>query len=954
MNGPSTRARAVPSATYRLQFNREFSFPSALRIADYLGELGISHVYASPLFQATPHSTHGYDICSFNQLNPNLGSSSDLDLLVARLRSLNMGVLLDMVPNHMGADLSNAWWADVLAQGSDSAYAPWFDIDWEPPDSALRGKVLLPVLEDEYWKVLEAGKLSVIFEGGWYAVKFHQREYPVSPESGATLFSSLLDPGLEEPCFRGIRAMLSLVTAPEAGEAVGFGSRFAEAKEGLDALVCGSPELRARLQKQLQHLNGTPGQFGSFDALHRLLQEQHYRLAFWRVGAEEINYRRFFDIADLVSVRMELPQVYLATHQLVSRLVSARKIDGLRIDHPDGLWNPKQYFERLQESSCGAGESQTPLYVVVEKILTREEPLPPDWPVDGTTGYDFLNVLNGLFVDGANRSEFDAIYQKFTGCSQTFKSVMEHSKRQVLLTSFLSELTALTRSLKSLAALSRYGQDFTFSQLHSALLEIATAFPVYRTYVTESSEELPPDQEAYVREAVRAAAAANGNVDPAVYGFIKDILLLSFPSDVAEADRPRYRRCVMKFQQLTSPAMAKGLEDTAFYRFNRLISLNEVGGDPDTFGTSASAFHTHNAAKAKLWPRALLATATHDTKRGEDARARINVLSEMPQEWRHAVSRWKHLNQEKKVLVDGQLLPDSNDEYLLYQTLVGAWPAQADNVEALEIFRHRIAAYMLKAIREAKTHTSWTKPIDAYENATALFVQRLLAAGQGDAFLSDFKAFQKRAAFFGRLNSLSQTLLKIFSPGVPDFYQGTELWDYSLVDPDNRRLVDFDSRRLLLDDLRRLLKADPLDLPVLLKHLLRDSDTGQVKLYLIWRALRFRLGHRETFDQGEYLPLAVAGSKSQHVVAFARTHGEHTVLVIAPRLAFGLTGGQERLPLGVEVWGDTAVQLPGSVHARRYRNVLTEEVLCGTGLTDRLPVGQVLARFPVALLESLS
>ncbi len=975
MKRPPAPAKPIPTATYRLQFNREFTFNSASLVADYLRELGVSDCYASPILYAGPQSTHGYDICDFDQLNPSLGTFAEFERLVERLHALGMGLLLDMVPNHMSADPANPWWRDVLERGPASPYARWFDIDWEPRDPDLRGKVLLPVLEDHYATVLEAGKLHVAFERGWFNVRYYDRAFPLSPAAVRGQLSVLARSGATDP--RTVAALTDLRKALETAEASSSGGAVAPdlpgVKQRLDALAASSRELRSSLQAHLEQLNGHADQPRSYDALHALLQNQHYHLADWRTGPERINYRRFFDITDLVSMRMELPEVFRASHEFVLRLVRQGKVNGLRIDHPDGLWDPKQYLERLRASAAGDargregvaegggvdrqprdeppdGTSGQPLYVVVEKILTGDELLPLDWPVAGTTGYDFLNRVNGLFVNGANREAFTALYNELTGCAEAFEGVVERGKKQVLSTSFRSELNALADGLAGIAARSRYGQDFTSSQLHSALFEVIAAFPVYRTYVCETTERITLREGAYVRQSLDTARAANPGLDPAVFDFVENLLLLSPPSDLDAAGRACCRQFVMKLQQLTSPVMAKGLEDTAFYDFNRLISLNEVGGDPNTFGTEPSAFHAHNSIKAERWPHSLLATATHDTKRGEDARARIDVLSEMPEPWHRAVLRWKELNGPRKIFVNGQPAPHPNDEYLLYQALVGAWPSDAAKPEVLGELRSRVSAYMLKAVREAKARTSWTSPNPAYEDATARFVENVLTRTPDNTFLPDFAEFQRTTAFFGKLNSLAQTLLKMTAPGVPDFYQGTELWDFNLVDPDNRRVVDYELRKRLLEDARDRWNAAALDRAEFLSRLLRESDNGQVKLWLIWRALGFRLGHRELFDRGGYTPIRVFGARDKHVVAFARTFAERAVVAIAPRLVFELAGGIEQWPLGEAVWADTTVDLSGLPCAGECRDVLTGEVQGRELGSDQLKLAKVLRQFPVALL----
>jgi (1->4)-alpha-D-glucan 1-alpha-D-glucosylmutase len=984
--------RRLPVATYRLQFNAQFTFAQAEAVADYLSELGISDYYTSPLFQAGAESTHGYDVSRFDKLNPNLGSASEFERLSARLRSLGMGLLLDMVPNHMGSDLSNRWWLDVLEHGRASPYAAYFDIHYQFSEPELQDKVLLPVLEDHYAQVLEAGKLRLVFQDGRLWVAYYEKQFPLSPSSSAVVLKEVdaalkqilpgvhtlgcpADASADPNTLKGGHLTGLLETLERQDLATPSGrDEISKIIKQLQQWHNDSSDLRAAMDKTLQLFNGVPGAPQSYEKLDALLRQQHYRLAYWRVGPEEINYRRFFDISELVSLRMELRDVFEATHEFVLRLLKEEKVTGLRIDHPDGLWDPKQYFRRIQESDAELhrGPEQPAhdlrLYVVAEKILTASEPLCPDWQVDGTTGYDFLNQVNGLFVDRANEAVFSQLWQEFANCKMEFASLAHECKKRIVETSLLSELTALTHRLKLVAAGTRAGLDFTLGQLQAALTEIITAFPVYRTYINDETTEVLPPARDYIAQAIEGARSRNPNLDATVIEFIRNLLLLHPPDDLSESGRWFFRRFIMRFQQLTGPVMAKGVEDTAFYRFNRLISLNEVGGNPSQFGTSVEEFHRENLARAEHWPHSMLATATHDTKRGEDARARINVLSEMPEEWRHAIARWRSINEDKKTIVDGTPAPDANDEYFFYQTLCGAWPFSSALSSPSSVptdLRDRLVEYVLKAIKESKTHTTWTDPNQAYEQATQQFVEATLANSAGmpgessgcprprsNPFLDDFEQFHKKISFFGQFNSLSQVLLKMTSPGVPDFYQGAELWDFNLVDPDNRRPVDYEARRRLLNDLKKCIAEGPASNRAFLDKLLSDSHTGQIKLYLIWRTLEFRRSHRELFERGRYLPLLALGAKQQHVCAFARVLEGRTAITIAPRSLLGLASGIERAPAGSAIWQDTLIVLPGAHSGKQYRNVLTGEMapVIESGGRVGLRVADAIARFPVALL----
>jgi len=914
----------IPTATYRLQFNNQFTFAQAIEVADYLCTLGISDCYASPLFQAVPGSTHGYDVCSFEQINLDLGGTKDFESFVHKLQNLGLGLLLDMVPNHMGASLSNAWWRDVLERGPHSRYAAWFDIDWTPFNAALHAKILLPVLEARYADVLEAGKLRLVLEEDRLAVAYYDSNFPLSPES--------------------CRALLQ-------GLPVGWDGAFK---------LNPSAESRKIISELLTRLNGRPGDPSSFDDLHSLLQHQHYRLAFSRSGLEQINYRRFFDVPELVSLRMELPEVFQTTHELLLRLVREGKVSGLRIDHPDGLWEPKQYFERLRDACepAPSEKSKRPLYVVAEKILVGDEALPQDWRVEGTTGYDFLNRVNGLFVDSSNTDAFARLYREFTGQQAEFKTLVHRSKRWLLQHSFRSELNALTAQLKALAGSTRYWQDFTARELREAMTEVIAAFPVYRTYIGSETSAPSATERDFMTQAIASARNQRQDIDAKVFEFLAQLLQLDFPVDLNKQDKIRARNLVMKFQQLTGPVMAKGLEDTAFYNFNQLISLNEVGGSSDRFGISVDDFHTYNLNRAKHWPHTLLATATHDTKRGEDARMRLNVLSEVPSEWRDAVLRWQQLNADKKSLVNQHTVPDPNDEYLLYQTLVGAWLPDAETSDGLKSLIERICAYTLKALREAKAHTSWTEPNLPYEEATQTFIRQLLRGSSANPFLDDFKQFHRKISFFGHLNSLAQVLLKLTAPGVPDFYQGTELWDFNLVDPDNRRPVDFGLRRRMLIDLEKRFNRAPPDKSQFLTELLSETETGESKLYVIWRALQFRHAHRELFDYGAYVPLSVSGPSGTHICSFARILDEEISITIAPRLMFRLNNGTMRLPVGCEVWNGTALRAPAAnapltlKSGHHFRNVFTGEIIPHDE-RGSLPVADALATFPIAILSPI-
>lgn len=990
--------RRLPSATYRLQFTPSFTFRDAAALVPYLAALGISDVYASPLLKPRAGSTHGYDITDHAQLNPALGSSEDFDAFVEELHRHGMGLVLDTVPNHMGiGDTGNLWWMDVLENGPSSLYARYFDIDWGPVKDELQNKVLLPILEDQYGKVLESGKLRLAYEERTFWICYYGLRLPVAPRTQSQILSYKLDALMETlgPDDENVQELQSILTAighlPERTEQdpERIAERYREKeviRRRIAALYQGSPDFQAALDETVAAFNGNPDDPRSFDLLGELLDNQAYRLAYWRVATEEINYRRFFDINDLAAIRMELPEVFEAAHQLIFKLITEGKVNGLRIDHPDGLRDPTGYFRKLQEGYLlelvrqhappdsdprelatavsawcdehlkrGNGNGAPPLYVVVEKILSKGEALPEDWTVDGATGYEFAAAVNGLFVDSANRKVFDGIYSRFTKTRVDLRNLVNASKKMTMLISLASEINMLSHQLNSISEKNRWYRDFTLNSLTFAIREIIACLAVYRTYIRPGQPVMRRDQ-TYIEAAVAEAKKRNPRTAESVFDFIRDTLLLRNLEEFRVEDREELLDFVMTFQQITGPIMAKSVEDTVFYTYNRLVSLNEVGGDPDQFGITPAQFHKLNADRRRRWPHAMLASSTHDTKRSEDVRARINVLSALPAEWRSALSRWAKMNRRKKTVVDGKPAPDANDEYLLYQTLVGAWPFEPVNAPEFSKFRERIIGYMEKATREAKVHTSWVNPNEAYDRAVRDFITRILTDVPDNHFLNDIRTFQRKVAFYGMFNALSQALLKITSPGVPDVYQGTELWDLSLVDPDNRRPVDFASRDAAVRQLQERMAALGGDLSELAGELLEQAADGRIKLYTLLRALTYRCAHQELFAQGSYAALEANGAKREHVVAFARTLDGAAVMTLVPRLVTRLTGGTEQPPVGEEVWKDTWLALPDDVPGARYRNLYTGAVLT---VAERdgvpaLPVSEALGCFPVALLERVA
>jgi len=956
----------IPRATYRLQLHRDFTFADATALVPYLAELGVSHVYCSPYLRARPGSRHGYDIIDHASLNPEIGNRDDFDGFVAALKRHGMGQVLDMVPNHMGVmGADNAWWMDVLENGPASAYAEYFDIDWTPIDPGLAGKVLVPVLGDHYGNVLERGELALAYEpqGGAFAVWYHEHRFPIDPREYPRILQralELLAPAALPP--EVTADFESLIGAfghlPPRGatgaEAVAERSRDkAVHKARLARLVRAQPALAEAVERAVRATNGAAGERASLAALDELLEAQAYRLASWRVAADEINYRRFFDINDLAALRTENEAVFEATHAFVLELAAEGKVDGLRIDHPDGLYDPAEYFRRVQaryaqlargvEAPADAGDRA--LYVVVEKIVAPHERLPERWPVHGTTGYRFANVLNGLFVDAAAKSRVDRAWRAFVRDEALdFEEAAYRGKRVIMRSALAGELTVLANRLLRIARADWRTRDFTFNSLRQALAEVVACFPVYRTYI---AEKVSAQDRRYVDWAVAQAKRRSAAADLSVFDFARNVLLVRAPKDATRDLVAEYRRFAMRFQQFTAPVTAKGVEDTACYVFNRLVSLNEVGGDPDGFGMAVSAFHGASADRAAKWPHTLLATSTHDAKRSEDVRARINVISELPAAWRLAVRRWSRMNRSKKRAVEGRPAPSRNDEYLLYQTLAGTFPATAVDAPALAAYSERIERYVVKAAREAKVHTSWVNPNETYENALTSFVQALLGRLEGNLFLEDFRGQAATLAWFGVLNSLSLALVKYTSPGVPDLYQGHELVALTLVDPDNRGPVDYALRREALAALKAL-AADPVALPGRVRTLLQSPHDGRAKLWVTWRALELRRRDPTTFEQGDYAPVTAAGERARHVVAYARRRGQAGVVAVAGRLfaSLGLDTGVP--PLGLAAWGDTTLDLAFIPAGTALANVLTGETLTATG--GALPLAQVCAHFPGAIL----
>ncbi len=958
----------VPAATYRWQLHEGFGFRDATRLVSYLADLGISHCYLSPYLKAHPGSPHGYDIVDHGHINPEVGTEGARRAFVAALRANGLSQILDVVPNHMRVDdPENRLWWDVLAFGRRSRFARYFDIDWETPERPYEDKLVIPILGGQYGEVLESGAIALDFDVGLggFVVRYYDHVLPIGPGSYPQLLAEVaqsiqgLGPG-DESIRQGISDLIALfervaARAADAATAAEAAALLAEGARGIDAWVSGHARCRRALKAVLARYNGAEGEGARrYDALHALLEQQAYRLAFWRVAGYEINYRRFFDINELAALRMEDPEVFDTAHGLIGTWIAAGDVAGLRVDHPDGLRDPRGYCARLQGWARRMRDAQRmrrgppagrPFYLVVEKILGPGELLPGDWPVHGTTGYDFARLANGLLVDEDGKEGLDAAYEAFVGSRDDYAGMRYECKALIMRTSLESELHALGIALDRIAERDRRTRDLTLSALRTALFEIVACFGVYRTYVTESG---PSEADrAVIDQACAEAKGRNPLVEPAVVDFIRDLLLLRDLAARDPKERGEILEFVAAFQQYTSPVMAKGLEDTLFYRYNRLVSLNEVGGDPAGFSVSPSAFHDACSERLRAHPGGLLATSTHDTKRSEDVRARLHVLSEIPEEWR-AQGQWLKAR-HAALKGSNETAPSAHDEYLFYQTLIGIWP-WVRTPEVWAGVRARLKEYMVKAAREAKRETSWVKPAAEYEQALAAFVDAVTDPVANGAALAALEAFVAPVARVGLWTGLSQAALKLTVPGVPDFYQGTELWDFHLVDPDNRRPVDYEVRRQLLADVARFDDQDDASRASALVQWLARPEDGRVKMHLTRRLLHLRRAYPALFTDGGYEPLYAKGARAGRVVGFARRTRDTVLLVAVPRHFWALTQGGRRLPLGRAAWGETRLPHPAGCAGLSWRNVLTGEVLTPRAASGGgLRLAALLRRFPIAV-----
>jgi (1->4)-alpha-D-glucan 1-alpha-D-glucosylmutase len=950
----------IPLNCYRLQFNRDFTFANATEILDYLARLGITTIYSSPILQSRAGSDHGYDVTDPTRIDSDLGGEQQFEIFQLELRKRGMGLLLDVVPNHMAASPENPWWMDVLENGPGSIYASYFDVDWHPPSRIFENKIVLPVLGKFYADVLNQRELRLVFKGGRFSVQYYESSFPIAPKSYLNILTYRqqvleIKLGTKSPAYQeylGIIVALDALIPRETLPVYAAGERrlqVAALKDRLKELYEHDKTFRDFLNGNVEYFNGVTNKDDSFQALDRLLSEQSYALSYWNGANAEINYRRFFNVAELIGVRVEDPAVMEATHSTIFRLIESGAVTGLRIDHIDGLRDPLSYLQRVQKHTsppAAAGEEPRALYILVEKILSVTENLPSEWPISGTTGYEFLNAVNRIFVHPQGVRRVALTYARFVGPQLNYPDLVYEKKRLIMMSLLAVEMRYLGHQFSILAQQDRYARELAGSELAYAFAETTVCLPVYRTYVR--GMELPPDAKRYINIAIAEARERNPHIDSQCFDFVGDVLL----GDASDVVLPEYRAArlafVMRWQQLTGAIMAKGFEDTLLYVYFPLLSLNDVGGDPRPSSLDTSNFDDFVRDRHRHWPNGLNSTATHDTKRGEDVRARISVLSEIPSDWSKRLDRWSKCNSQGRRLVKGETTPDRNEEIFIYQTLIGAWPL---NERSLPEFRIRMREYMIKAGREAKVHTRWVRPNPEHEKVIAGFIDAATKPGKRNFFLKDFYAFHETISYFGMLNGLGQALIKMTSPGVPEIYQGCELWDLRLVDPDNRRPVDYKLRTQFLTEIEERALENSGNFA---RELLLNWRDGRAKLYLIAKILNLRRNNAALFLDGTFLPLKTTGKRSQNLIAYARHHGSDWVVTVAPKWL-----AHARAPMNQDrmrhFWQDTDIVLPQGF-PKKIENALTSQILEVKHSRKRasLRASDVMTDFPVGCLTSVT
>ncbi|HEX3019477.1 MAG TPA: malto-oligosyltrehalose synthase [Chitinispirillaceae bacterium] len=931
----------IPLATYRLQFNHTFTLKDAQQIISYLAELGISHIYASPIFKAKKGSLHGYDITDHRSINDEIGSNADFENLIAKINEYRMGWIQDIVPNHMAIDYQNKLLMELFEHGREDLPCQYFDIEWNHRYKTIRGRLLTPILGNVYGDCLEKGEIKITYDKDGFSLRYYDHRFPLRIET----YALVMEHGLvklkselgtnHSGLIKLLGVLFSIKNLPGIHQMDERKLQSSFTKSILWELYTTDNAIREFIDSIIAEFNGVPGKPESFSFIDSIHSEQLFKLSFWKVATEELNYRRFFTVNDLISLRVEDEQVFRNTHGLIFELINQGKINGLRVDHIDGLYDPHTYLERLRRS---ASES----YIIVEKILGFDEMLPTVWPVQGTTGYDFCNYVNALFCKKENQRLFEQVYHQFTGNMMGFEQLLVNCKRIIVDTHLAGDIDNLAILIKDISGKDRRGTDITLYGLRKALIELMIYFPVYRSYI--NNQIFSSEDRMHLQIAIHNARKAHPDLSRE-FAFIEKFLLLKFDPYATDEEKKSWTDVVMRFQQFTGPLMAKGFEDTLFYNYNRLISLNEVGGFPQIFGIHPETYHHFNSKRVRFWPNSMNATSTHDSKRGEDLRARINVLSEIPDEWNFQIKNWAKINKYHKENDENGFIPDSNDEYLLYQTLVGTFQYEEDQA-ALE---KRISDFMLKATREAKVHTDWIAYNHQYEQGLLSFIRRVLDRKESVEFFNEFVPFQNKVAQYGLYNSLSQVLLKITSPGVPDFYQGTELWDLNLVDPDNRKPVDFDIRKALLNELKQVSISE---FPDFIRFLLSKWKDGRIKLFLIYRCNKARNDRAELFQRGAYIPLTVSGIYREHILAFARKYDTQWAVVAVPRFLTSIIN-ENQIPLSKEIWADTSLEFPAEIplSGQDWYNVITGESI---QLENQPAIGDLFRFFPGAFLVNLT